>query len=142
MAVKDIRSNLLVTRGDVSLVAVADTTVQGVSEIDTANYELGLMLASRIINPGDADMTIGFADSDTQGGPYTNITNTDQLIGDGLIANGTPITVAGDNEITIGLISNKRYVVPTLTGASGLTTGEVNFTFTQKGELLPDDSLV
>jgi hypothetical protein len=137
MAIKDIKSNLLVVKGG-SIIGAAGSTVQGTTEIDTANYELGLMIAAKVTTGiAGADVTIGFAESDVQGGPYTNVTNVDKLIGDGVIADGTGITVDGANLVTRGLISNKRYVVATVTAPSGLTEGVVDIDVTQKGEVLP-----
>ncbi len=137
MAIKDIKSNLKVTKGD-SLTPSASSTVQGTSVLDTANYELGLMIAARVTTTiAGADVTIGFAESDSQGGPFVNITNTEQLIGDGVIANGTVATAAGTDLVTRGLIANKRYVVATVTAPAGLTGGVVDIDAVQKGELLP-----
>ena len=140
MAVRDIRSNLQPSAGNIAAVTGNGTT-NGVS-IDTSHFELGLMFAISVGNYTDGTYNVTLEESDTGafGGEETAITDSadaNRLIG---TLAGMAVSAAqsnGDVLPTVGLISNKQFVRMNVVATSVTTGADVLITVTQKGEEMP-----
>ncbi len=142
MAVKDIRSNLMVQLAFNAVIA-SDTTTVGTAIIDTAEFELGCMfaLATTAYAAGDFAMEIVESDAD-------DMTGATAITGDALIDGGGADTTAAsavptallDNKLqTVGIFSNLRYVRVNVVSTNSADATIVVHCI-QKGEYLPDVS--
>ena len=132
MAVKDIRSNLKeIIAFSATISSATDTTG---SIIDTADFELGLMFSMLTTTFAANVLTLSFEESDADDMAGATVISGDQLIGIPPVISAA--TVAGDTLQTVGIISNKRYVRPTI---NSTTTGSCQTVViaTQKAENMP-----
>lgn len=139
MAVKDIRSELRVTAGNVAVVTGNGTT-NGVG-VDTADFELGLMISTAALNFTDGTYDFTFEESDTGAfaGEETAITDADpdRLIGTIAGLQLTAGTANSDVLPTLGIISNKRFVRANAVASSVTTGADILVMFTEMGEESP-----
>lgn len=137
MAIKDIRSNLLVLPS--IAVVTGNGTTNGTS-IDTANNELGLMFAVGAFNYTDGTYNFVLEESDTGAfaGEETAVP-VESLIGTLAGLALTAASITGVAQPTIGVFSNLRFVRLN-TVATGVTTGaDVITSVIQKAETMPVD---
>jgi len=134
VAVKDIRSQLGVLVAFIAQVIATDTTTTG-AIIDTADNDLGLMFAIDCSDYTDGTYTMLIEESDDSGMSGSTVVAGDQLIGT------LPVIAAalseGDAMETVGVISTKRYVLPSLVSASTSTGATLSIIAIQKAELAP-----
>jgi len=115
MAIRDIKSNLVVKVG-ASLTVTADGVMTGAT-YDTADYDMGIMLALTALAYTDGDHAISLQDSD-DGSSWADVA-ADGVIGEVTISSAyTPSTAIP----SLGLFSNRRYVRVKITSTS-VTTG-------------------
>lgn len=138
MAVNDIRSNLKQTVAVTQAVTTSTTDING-TPIDTANYELGLMFSLSVPVLSAGTLAVELFESDTElttvntGTPILN--GSEKLIGTLPTAAAATPTGEGDDLLTVGVISNLRYVrAQVVTTAS---TGTFTVLATQKAEVMP-----
>lgn len=133
MAIKDIRSNLMVLLA-LSAAISTNTTTNG-AIIDTKNHDLGLMFAANVTAFTDGSYVVQAFESDA-----SDMTGEVQITGNKLI--GTPptltaVTASGAAMSTFGVISNLRYVRLKVV-STGVTTGAtLRLSCIQAAELCP-----
>ncbi len=155
MAVQDIRSNLIsqflgsVTPTNNNVITFLETAPDGV--IDTAAFELGVMFSVRAVSlssgsPTSVTLLLQETDNEDATSDFTTITNTDALIGTGLITNATTLVPDGDNTdlvikearmATLGVISNKRFLQVGIAQDGGTADGVFEVYAIQKAEIMP-----
>ncbi len=153
MAVQDIRSNLI-SQFMGALTTVNDSSsILSPGVIDTAAYELGVMFSFQLTaDVGDGNNTAVIQESDLPTTGFTPITNTDQLIGSGILrttptspvaaATGTgtiadPFVITENRFDTLGVISNKRFLKISITNLAGTDTATYDIFVIQKAEDMP-----
>ncbi len=145
MAVKDIRSNLISQfMGSITVAAGATTAMAGV--IDTADYELGMMATAQVTTVGTAtSATLAWQESDAAAGPFVTVTDTDRIIGSGVIdvtalsivPAATPTVTTENRMVTLGLISNLRYLQLAVVDVGGNGATVVSGFAQQMAEMKP-----
>lgn len=134
MAVKDIRSDLQQTVASTAVIAGNGTT-DG-ADLDTANFELGLMFTVSATDYMDGTFDFIIEEKEQLADSYVVVPSTSFI---GTLA-GLQITAGiSNNDIlnTIGVFSNKRFVRIN-TVATVVTNGAtITIIATEKGEVLP-----
>ena len=140
MAIKDIRSDLKCTLAAVTAVTAAGTTNGSI--IDTADYELGFMLACACTAFTAGSVTVDILTSDAADMSGAVALTADQVIGNPYPLVLSAASTVGDSASlqTFGVIGNKRYIRPRIV-AAGATTLTAVVVVVQKGELLPVQTL-
>lgn len=133
MAVKDIRSNV---QQNLALKAVigTDTTTTG-AILDTAALELGLMFALQSTLHTDGTYTLLIEESDDAGMAGAVAVTGDKLIG--TLPALSAVTAEGDQLATVGVISNLRYVRPSIVSTATTTGASLQVVSTQVAENMP-----
>jgi len=133
MAVKDIRSNVKQT---VALTAIisSDTTTNG-AVLDTADFELGLMFALDITAFTDGSYTLLLEEDDVIGFGSSSVISGDQLIGSLPVV--AAASVEGADLLTVGVISNKKFVRASIVSTGTTSGATANVIATQVAENMP-----
>jgi len=131
MAVKEIKTRVKLVNVGSESISTNTTTVLG--SVDTADYDLGVTfgLYAPAFNAGSFALTFEESDDDST----WSAVPADYLIGGAITV--TAASAAGDDIASVGIISNKRYIRPSIvsTGASGSNT--LNCVAELAGELKP-----
>jgi hypothetical protein len=134
MAVKDIASNLQHNVAVESQVIATDTTTAG-AIFDTADFELGLMFAMTVSAYTDGTYTLLIEESDDSGMSGAVAVTGDKLIG--ALPALSAVDTEGDVMAKAGVISNLRYVRPSIVSTATTSGATMSVVATQKAETMP-----
>lgn len=133
MSLKDIRSDLKQTLVQKATISTDTTTVGSI--IDTADFNLGLMLAVIASAYADGTYTLLIEESDDSGMSGAVAVTGDNLIGSLPVLSA--VTAAGAVLETVGVFGTLRYIRVSLVSASTTTGATVLVVATEKGEHAP-----
>lgn len=133
MATNDIRSNLKQNLGFTSTITSNTTTLGAI--LDTADFELGLMFGMFAATFATGNFELVLEESDDE-----NMAGAVPITGDKLIG-ALPILTAGTVEgtqlSTVGVISNLRFVRPTIVSTGVTGSSVITVVSTEKAESMP-----
>ena len=133
MAIKDIRSNILVKQA-LNHRFTADGAQQS-AIIDTANFDKGIMFSFAVPDYTDGSYAVTIDEGDDSGLSDASAVASGNLIGS--LPTLSAVTTDNATLSTFGVHSNKRYLRVTVTASSVTTGAEVHCNVSLGGELLP-----